>query len=115
MILYLSLLVLASTVLNIPAWMYARRRQGANALLLWLGVPALLTWFGLMLWGVGQSSLSNLIEGVWLMGASVVLAYVQVFLVDRFVKKPAPTTGVIVTILCLGAVILRVTMPALPE
>jgi len=49
------------------------------------------------------------------MGASVVLAYVQVLLVDRFVKKPVRTTGVIAAILCLGAGILRATMPALPE
>jgi hypothetical protein len=78
-------------------------------------VPALLTWVGLLLSGVGQSSSANVIEGAWLMGASVVLAYVQVFLVDRFVKKPVRTTGVIAAILCLGAVILRATMPVLPE
>jgi hypothetical protein len=72
-------------------------------------------WLGLMFSNVGRASLSNLIEGAWLMIASVVLAYVQVFFIDRFVKRPTRTTRAIAVILCVAAVILRVVMPAFPE
>ena len=115
MILNLVVLVLGSLILNAPAWAYARRHHGASALLLWLGTPALVVWIGLMFANIGHASLANLIEGAWLMMASVVLAYTQVFIIDRLVKKPAGTTAALAAILCIAAIILRITMPTLPE
>ena len=41
MIFYVGVLVLGSLISNLPAWAYARRHDGASALLLWLGTPAL--------------------------------------------------------------------------
>jgi hypothetical protein len=115
LILYLVVLVLGSLILNAPAWAYARRHQGASALLLWLGTPALALWIGLMFANIGHASLANLIEGAWLMMASVILVYTQVFIIDRLVKKPAGTTAALAAILCIAAIILRITMPTLPE
>jgi hypothetical protein len=108
-------LVLGSLISNLPAWAYARRHEGASALLLWLGTPALVVWIGLLFSNIGHPSLGNFIEGAWLMTASVVLAYTQVFIIDRVVKKPARTTAALATILCIAAIILRITMPTLPE
>ena len=115
MILYLIVLVLGSLILNVPAWSYARRHHGASALLLWLGTPALVVWIALLFSNIGQPSLANLIEGAWLMMASVALAYAQVFIIDRRVKKPAGATAALATILCIAAMILRIAMPTLPE
>lgn len=83
--------------------------------MLWLGTPALVVWIGLMFSNIGHPSLANVIEGASLMMVSVVLAYTQVFIIDRLVKKPAGTTAVLATILCIAAIILRLTMPTLPE
>ena len=115
MIFNLIVLVLGSLILNLPAWVYARRHHGASPLLLWLGTPALGVWLGLMFSNIGHPSLANLIEGAWLMTASIVLAYTQVFIIDRLVKKPPGTTAALATILCIAAIILRITMPTLPE
>jgi hypothetical protein len=83
--------------------------------LLWLGTPALGVWLGLMFSNIGHPSLANLIEGAWLMMASIVLAYTQVFIIDRLLKKPPGTSAALATILCIAAIILRITMPTLPE
>jgi hypothetical protein len=115
LILYVVVLTLGSLILNVPAWAYARGHHGASALLLWLGTPALVVWIALLFSNIGQPSLANLIEGAWLMMASVVLAYAQVFIIDRRLKKPAGTSAVLATILCIAAIILRITMPTLPE
>ena len=108
-------LVLGSLLLNVPAWVYARRHHGASALLLWLGTPALLVWIGMIFSNIGHPSLANLLEAAWLMMAAIVLAYTQVFIIDRLVKKPAGTSVALATVLCIAAVILRITMPTLPE
>jgi len=43
------------------------------------------------------------------MMASVVLAYTQVLVIGRLVKKAAGTTAALATILCIAAIILRIT------
>lgn len=112
---FMLLLVVVPSTLILPGWWYARRHHRASAFLPMIGVPALLLWYGLMELGVGRGSLANLVEGFWIALAGVVCAYVQVFVLDRIVKRPNRTTAALAVILCLAGVILRVSMPALPE
>lgn len=111
---FLALFVLA-VALSLPAWSYARRRQGASWLLLTLAVPATLVWALLTSAGVGAQSLSNLIEVLVLLLLSVVVCYAQVFMLDRYFSKPARTSVWLAGGLALVALILRISMPVLPE
>ncbi len=108
------LFVLAA-VISLPAWSYARRHQGASWLLLTLAVPATLVWVLLTGAGVGAQSLSNLVEMLVLLLLSVVSCYVQVFVLDRYISKPFRTSAWLAGGLALVAVVLRVSMPVLPE
>jgi len=62
LIFYIVVLVLSSLISNLPGWAYARRHEGASALSLWLGTPALVMWIGLLFSNIGHPSLGNLIE-----------------------------------------------------
>jgi hypothetical protein len=115
MIFLITVLVIGPAALNIPAWLYARRHRGATAFLPWLAVPALCLWSGLLLLGVGQGTLGNLVEGVWIAGLGVFLVYLQVFALDRVWKRPRRTSAMLALALCIVAGILRVWMPDLPE
>ena len=109
-----ALFILAAA-LSLPAWWYARRHQGASWLLLTLAVPATLVWVLLTGAGVGAQSLSNLIEVLALLILSVVACYAQVFVLDRFYAKPPRTSAWLAGGLALVAVVLRLSMPVLPE
>jgi hypothetical protein len=109
-----ALFVLAA-VLCIPGWLYARRRQGASWLLLCLAVPAAVVWMLLTGAGVGAQSLSNIIEVLVLVLLSVVGCYLQIFLLDRYFPKPRRTSVWLAVLVALVGVVLRLTMPVLPE
>jgi hypothetical protein len=53
-------------MLFIPAFQYASKRQRASGWLPAVGVPAFIVWFLLIAVGVGEQSLGNLLEAVWL-------------------------------------------------
>lgn len=113
-VLFPALMVLA-VALCVPAWRYARQRQGASWLLLLLGVPATIVWILLSAAGVGAQSLSNLIEVPGLLLLSVVACHLQVFLLDRLFPRPAHTSVWLAGALVLIALVLRLTVPVLPE
>lgn len=108
-------LVVLAVALCLPAWLYARQRQGASWLLLLLGVPATIVWALLTAAGVGAQSLSNLIEVLGLLLLSVVACHFQVFLLDRFLSRPPHTSMWLAGVLVLVALLLRLTTPLLPE
>jgi hypothetical protein len=115
MIFLFTVLIIASAVLDIPAWLYARRHRGTTAFLPWLAAPALCLWSALMLLGVGRGTLANLAEATWIAGLGVVLVYLQVFGLDRVWKRPRRTSAILALALCIVAVLLRLWMPPLPE
>jgi hypothetical protein len=109
------LLAALVAALCLPAWLYARPRQGASWLLLFLFVPATIVWVVLSAAGIGAQSLSNLIEVFILMLLSVVACYLQVFVLDRSMPEPRRTSVWVASALALVALLLRLTMPVLPE
>ncbi len=115
MIFLITVLIIVPAVLDTPAWLYARRHRGGTAFLPWLAVPALCLWSGLMVLGVGRSTLGNFEEGIWIVGLGVFLVYLQVFALDRVWKRPRRTSAMLAVALCIVAVILRLYMPPLPE
>ena len=115
MISVIRALIIVPAVLNIPAWLYARRHRGGTAFLPWLTVPAVCLWSALMFLGIGRSTLANFVEGFWIAGLGVFLVYLQVFALDRVWKRPRRTSAMLAVALCIVAVILRLCMPPLPE
>lgn len=109
------ILLLGSSALCAPAWMYSRRRRDESAWLLFLPAPAILVWVILTGLGVGAQSLSNLVEAVALAGGGVLLCYVKVFLVDRSARNARGTTLGMLLLLIIAAVLARLFMPLLPE
>lgn len=113
---FFTFLVAAPAVLNVPAWLYARRRRaGTTPPILVLGAPAIVVWVLLTMLGVGAQSLSNLVETLMLAALSVVLCYGQVFLLDRLLPSPRRTSLGLAAGLILVGVLLRLFMPLLPE
>jgi hypothetical protein len=79
---FFASLLLGAALLNIPAWWFARRRNGAAWWLPLIGAPAILAWVALVALGVGAGSLSNLIEPMALAALSVLLCYFQAFVLE---------------------------------
>jgi hypothetical protein len=115
MIFLFKVLIIVPAVLNIPAWLYARRHRSGTAFLPWLALPAVCLWSGLFVSGAGRASLANMAEGIWIGGLGVFLVYLQVFALDRIWKRPRRTSAMLAVSLCVVAVILRLYMPPLPE
>ena len=116
LVLWFLALLCAPSVLCFPGWCYSYRKGRESIWLLFLAVPAMLTWFFLSSLGVGAQSLANIIEFPGLAAAGVVLCYVKVFVVDRWwVETPRHSTFGLVWLLVAGAILLRFFMPFLPE
>jgi hypothetical protein len=113
-VLFAEILV-GSAILNLPAVLLARRRYKAVWWLPFIGAPATLGWITLVALGVGPQSLSNIVELVGLAALSVVLCYAQVLLLDRHLPHPRRTSTWIALGLVATAVVLRLSMPLLPE
>lgn len=108
-------LVLISALLCWPALRLSRHRGPESRWILLLAGPAVVVWVVLTASGYGAQSLSNLVEVLWLFGAGVLLAYLKVFLFDRFSPVPRWSTYILMVLLAVAAVALRSFMPVLPE
>ncbi len=109
-------LLLIAVALVIPAWVFARNRgRDSHWSLFMLWLPAVVLWVVLSGLGIGAQSLSNLIEPIWLIIAGIALAYLKVFILDRYAPSPQAVTVLSIVVLALVAVLLRIFMPVLPE
>jgi hypothetical protein len=112
---FLAGLVGLPALLILPAWLYGRSHLGASFALPFVAVPAHAIWSLLVYLGIGAQSLANILELYVLAGLSVVLAYLQVFVVDPRSRQPKRTTLYLTGVLVAVAFILRALMPNLPE
>lgn len=115
MILLLPVLLLLAGMLCAPAYWVSRRRGSESKWLPVAALPAVLVWSALTGAGYGAQSLANIVEVIWIAAAAVILCYVKVFVVDQRLQRPRQTTYYLMTLLALGAVLLRSLMPVLPE
>ncbi|MEE9270170.1 MAG: hypothetical protein V3V49_07905 [Candidatus Krumholzibacteria bacterium] len=111
----LPLLILVIAVVVSPLWFYARKRNR------WFGWDyALLTaplaiWFLLVMAGIGPQSLSNIIELFIIALVVILLLYARVFVIDAASKHYRVNSMVVFVLACAAPVILRFTMPLIPE
>lgn len=114
MIFFLAIVVVA-TLLLIPGW-YWRQRQGTKSYVIFtLPLASSAFWFALIYYGVGQASLSNLMEIYLVAAFAVAGGYLKFFAFDNFTKMQGRSTAVAFTLVFLCCLVLRLLMPALPE
>jgi len=111
---FLFLVVLSCAAIY-PAFLASRRQGEESRLLLVAPVPAVVVWGAVTASGYGAQSLSNIVEVFAVFGVGAVLAYVKVFVVDKARGKARVSTYWLVALLVVVALVLRVTMPILPE
>lgn len=115
MIVLVPVLVLASVLLNGPAFLYSCKKGRESWWLLFCVVPGIAVWGALTAAGIGAQSLSNLAELLWLAAAAVLLSYGKVFLLDPWVASATRSTYVLMALLAAAAVGLRLLTPVFPE
>jgi len=98
-----------------PAYSASRRRGSESRWLVVAPIPAVVAWIVVTASGYGAQSLANSLEVFAVFGLGVVLAYVKVFAVDKAYEKPRLSTAVLIIALVVLALVLRATMPNLPE
>lgn len=98
-----------------PAYHVSRSKGDESWALIVAPVPAIVVWVAVTASGFGAQSLSNIIEVIGLFAGAVALSYVKVFGLDRIYGKPRVSTYGLVILLVVAALILRATMPTLPE
>ena len=108
-------LVALSCAAIYPAYLASRRRGAESRLLVVAPVPAVVVWVALTASGYGAQSLSNIVEVFAIFGLGVVLAYVKVFVFDKAHSGARVSTYGLVALLVVLALVLRATMPILPE
>jgi len=108
-------LIVLSCAATYPAFAASRRRGPESRLLAVAPVPAVAVWMAVTAAGYGAQSLSNIVEVFAVFGLGVVLAYVKVFVIDRARGGARASTYCLVGLLVVLALVLRATMPVLPE
>jgi cytochrome bd-type quinol oxidase subunit 2 len=97
------------------AYSVSRRTGPESRLLVVAPVPAVIVWVTATALGFGAQSLANIVEVFAIFALGIVLAYVKVFVVDKAYHKPLTSTYLLIGLLVVVAIILRATMPNLPE
>ncbi len=110
----LSIAVIVSAVLILPVWHRARRSRPLDYLWFAVALPAGVLWLMLAGSGVGAQSLGNLEELGYLGIGAALASYLGIFaLMPRISERSAQ--AVAATAVAILAVVLRLTMPVLPE
>jgi hypothetical protein len=113
-ILFPALLIIVGFLCT-PAYLVSRRKGDESKWFLVSSLPAIALWILLTGTGYGAQSLSNLVEIFWILLATIVLAYLKVFIVDRKLHKPKQATYTLMALLTIVSFLLRTFMPVLPE
>lgn len=108
-------LVALSCAAIFPAYSASRRQNSESPLLVVAPVPAIAVWAAVTASGYGAQSLSNVVEVFAVFGVGVILAYIKVFVIDKARGRSRASTYWLVALLVVLALVLRTTMPNLPE
>lgn len=103
------------TVLIVPVWIYERSHNGWYWWDYCVPLWSLLLWVALVRVGVGQAGLGNVVEGLYVLLAAVVLSYLRLAMAVAVPSKvSAKLRSVLVASLLVGFVVaLRLVMPPL--
>jgi lipopolysaccharide export LptBFGC system permease protein LptF len=115
MIVLFLLLVLFSGLLSLPAW---NRCRAKNEFFWWdYGMPVypLLMWVFFVYVGIGPQSLSNTIELLFISVVVIALSYLRAFVFNKFLSNVYFISMFSIVLSIFVVLILRLTMPLIPE
>jgi|GEM_PF-6976314 len=102
-------------LLIVPGWVSLPRGHAVGRVVFFLPALGVAAWVALVAVGVGEQSLSNVVEVLFVQAFAVVAAYVLLILAARD-GQGRRLVGVMAFAAVLAfAVVLRLTMPGLPE
>ena len=115
MTILLPIIVLVPIIFCLPGWIIARKRYNATPWSLNFALPGLLLWILLAIGGIGAQSMGNIVELLYLCFGSIPLYYLKVLFIDKIRPDTRMNTIILTLVICLAAVLMRMTMPVLPE
>lgn len=109
------ILLVVSPVLCVPAWYVAQKRKSWFAWDYGTVFGPTVCWYALSIAGVGHQSMGNLIE-LLIVAAFVPLAIsFRIFFLDKLLNNPLRSSLIIGAVCFILPLVLRLTMPQLPE
>ncbi len=115
MVFLVLVLVVVSSLVSVPAWRWSQKRHQLFPWDYGLPVYPLLMWFLLVASGIGPQSLSNLVELFIVSAFAVGVVYLRAFVFHRLLNNPYTSSMISIVLALFCPVILRLTMPLLPE
>ena len=115
MILLSFVIVLFSILISLPAWTFCIKQ---NKFLWWdygMAIYPILLWFFLVYFRIGDQSLANVIELLFIGFLIVVTSYTRAFFLNRFFDSPSHISIISITLLLITVIVLRLAMPHIPE
>jgi hypothetical protein len=106
-------LLLATFLLLLPAWIYARNRHRASPWSLFIVINSVANRTVLAAFGVGPQSRGNLVEVIYLALATVGGYYLKTFAIDPWLDRSRLSSLVLMGLTIAVALLLRLLMPAL--
>jgi len=115
MIVLLFVLLACSAVLAAPSWYYARQDyRWFVSDYVTVFAPVFL-WFLLTFLGIGPQSLANIVEVLAVAAFNPITLTMRVFVLDRLWPRPGSWSRLCMLIGLALPLMLRLTMPILPE
>ena len=115
MIVLLFALLAFSLVLAAPSWYYARRDHHWFVTDYVTVFAPVVLWFLLTLLGIGPQSLANIVEVLAVAAFNPITLTMRVFFLDRLWPRPCCWSRLCMLTGLALPLILRLTMPILPE
>ncbi len=115
MIVLLGALLAFSAVFAAPAWYYARRGQRWFVSDYVTVFAPVVLWFLLTLLGIGPQSLANIVEVLAVAAFNPIALTMRVFVLDRLWPRPGFWSRLCMLAGLALPLMLRLTMPVLPE
>jgi len=115
MTILLPIIVLVPVIFCLPGWFIARKRYNASPWSLNFALPGMVLWIILAMNGIGPQSMGNIVELLYLCLGSIPAYYVKVLVIDKSRPNTKKNTIMLTVVICVAAIIMRFTMPELPE
>ncbi len=115
MTILLPIIVLVPVLFCLPGWLIARKRYNASPWSLNFALPGLVLWILLAMGGIGPQSMGNIVELFYLCFGAIPIYYLKVLLIDKVRPNTRMNTVILTLVICLAAILLRLTMPVIPE
>ena len=115
MVVLFIILVAVILILSAPSYYYANKQNNWFKWDYGLCIAPLAFWFLLVAIGIGPQSLANLIELIIIGGIVPILLAFRIFFLDKVLSTPRRNSIIIFVLCMIIPIILRLTMPLIPE